>query len=103
MTNESWLVLVPEHTGEFDQYIEKKMSVTEYHRYMVERAAYVVRDTRPQPCEIHIIQCLYAQFDRSGTPFPDKYKNVNDARAAIGERGLQSRLAECCFLQIQTP
>ena len=104
MARESWDVSVPEPTGEFSSisaaiHVAREMTIGEYHRFMDDQAAYVVCMKTPTRAEVHIIQCLCGQVDRDKTPFPCKYASVEDARVAIQQYGLLSRLAECCFIR----
>ena len=54
--------------GQSMPYTLEHISLDEYHRRMGDRASYIVRLNDGVP-GIHIIQCIWSQFDRKGTCF----------------------------------
>ncbi len=100
---ESWQILFhrPQEDNpdlRFPGYVLEVMNFEEYQSRLGDRASYVVRASHGV-AELHIIQCVVNSFDRHRTQFPSKYRAFEDALPDIGQKNLEGRMANCCFVQ----
>ena len=82
------IVHVPETQGLAGP--SESMAIEQYHDRFKDRAGYIIRDLK-----IHIAQCHMALFIRYRTPYPDKYRSLDEIELRHPAACLS--LSSCCI------